>query len=113
MAAAQGYLSQLRQSGEGTPIPRGNSVNMLIGDCRKMAESLRVDCTLRLRNIEYLLRIAGLCDVKEDPTDKTDVLITSLITTNAPPPAPTAPSAPVDYKRLLSEIDEKVKRGEM
>lgn len=59
LAKAQEYLNTLRQSGDAKPWTGRTHLDSITAECRRTAESLRVDCTLRLRNIEYLMQAAG------------------------------------------------------
>lgn len=89
---AQSYLNALRLSGEGRAV-NSKAVNDVVNECRRLAGSKRINCNVRLRNIEYLLRLAGLCDVKSQG-DPTDQYIDRLLKPSAPEPVKVIQTAP-------------------
>lgn len=98
IARAQDYLSLVRQSGDAKPWIKRTSLDTFISECRRTALSPRVECTLRLKNVEYLMQAAGFLPTTDDPTSK---YIASLIE-----PAKVAPCA----QRATESVADILKR---
>jgi len=77
LARAQAHLNLVRQSGEAKEWTGGSVLNSVVSECRKIAESPRVECSLRLRNVEYLMQAAGFLPAIEG--DSTSDLIKSVV----------------------------------
>ena len=74
---AQKYLALVLQSKDDAPRPwKRSALDSIIRDARKTAGSLKIDCKLRLVNLEYLMQAEGLLPATDDATSQ---LIKSLI----------------------------------
>lgn len=105
LAKAQQYLALVRKHNEARPWKRG-ALDEIVADARSVAGSLRIDCELRLRNIEHLLQVEGLLPATDDPTSQ---LIASLLAI-APEAKPTAAPAP-SVSTVTVDFDEIARRA--
>ena len=105
LAKAQEYLSLVRQAEAPRPWMGRSSLDSVIAECRRTAESPRVECTLRLKNVEYLMQAAGFISAIEgDPTSQ---YLESLLNSDKKVEPETKADMLSDVERALHAYEEK------